>query len=115
MCSGRPCHLSDSFRYMVTCTAIALGILLHASQEVFAKNGVAFEINELVPLTNCLSHSPLVLHSELFENFAGRVVSGEMRGENTIEFQLLKAIANNRPGRLCGVAVAPKWYANPVT
>src|SRR5438477_841047 len=99
---------------MVTWTATALGILLSLRHVVLTNNGVTFQVDELIPLSNGLTHATFVLHSDLPQDFPGSIVACKMRGKDPVEFELFESISHNGPRRFCGIAIAPERHANPV-
>src|SRR5579863_379255 len=101
---------------MVTCTAIAIGILrlLWGRRHFFAKDGVHLEVEKLAPLENRPPRATLMLHADLAEDVSGGLVAFEVRGENAVEIELLESITDDGAGGLGGIAMAPVGDAKPV-
>src|SRR5258708_36975032 len=101
---------------MVTCTAIAPGILrlLPGRGHFFAENGVHLQINKFAPFENSLPRTTLVLHANLAKNVSRSFVALEVSGEDAVEIELLESVADNGARRLRSVAVAPERNANPI-
>src|SRR5258706_16426065 len=100
---------------MVTCTAMAIGILRPLPDRYFlAKNGVHLQINKFAPLENGLPRTALVLHANFAKNVSGCPVALEVSGEDAVECELLESVLDNGPGCLGCVAVAPVGNTDPI-
>src|SRR5436189_3119037 len=100
---------------MVTCTAMALGILLPLSSHVFAKDGVLFDVNKTVQFPKRLPHATFILHADFLQNSSRGVIAQKMGGIDAVEFEVFESISHYGPCRLGGVTISPERHTNPIT
>src|SRR5579859_1833091 len=102
---------------MVTCTAMASGILLAnlpGNLPFLPQDPVQLRIHELIPLAQMFPLAAFIAHAELLQNPAGRGIVLEMRGEDAMQTEVFESVAQDFTRGLGGVALAPVWNAQPV-
>src|SRR5947209_6654930 len=102
------------FQSRVPCSSILLGNVF-AALPFLPQKAIEFRIHKLVPLAKVLALAALVTHPKFPENSSGRGIVMEMRGENPMQVQIFKAIADQFPRCLRRVALAPVGSAEPVS
>src|SRR5438067_6018442 len=100
---------------MVTCTAMALGILLPLSSHVFAKDRISFDVDETVQFPKRLPQPTFVSHADFLQNSSRSVIAWKMGGIDAVEFEVFESISHYGLCRLSGVTVSPERHTNPIT
>src|SRR5579859_8141876 len=102
---------------MVTCTAMASGILLAilpGNLPFLPQNSVQLRIHELIPLAQVLALAAFVAHPKLHQNPPGNPVVFEMRGKDAVQAKILKSVAQHFSRSLCRIALSPVRHTEPV-
>src|SRR5271165_278288 len=102
---------------MVTCTAMASGILLANPSRNLPfppQHPIQLRIHELIPLAQVFALATFVTHAELDKNPSRSGVVLEMRREDAVQLQVFKSVAQHLASCFGRVALSPIRHAQPV-